>query len=246
MQALREHLDAITRILEQLGHPDMNALSNAKNLKSVSFVIDRVLDMLNAETCALQQLKLRTLKRMDTCVDTVRAQLEAAERQFMVQYVPEPSSPHMRTIPVQIAGMTHTCAVYGDKRDVPVLSYGVIMLGEPVIVFRYSERDWVSVTACHVMDGATFDQNIHTVCCGNGATCEYGVACRYYHDPVEWPESTHVQRFHRTHMVKRCPQFGNAPDFCDQAATLTFDQLRTLARYCAVQMLLIHIVARSK
>lgn len=256
MQALRERLEEITKILGNLGRTDLDALSDAKSQKSLAFVIDKVLEVLDTETCALQQLKLRTLKKMDARVATVRPALEAAEARFMAKYTRPPPVPRplgqmpafvMKTIPVNMAGLTYACPLYREKNEIPVMSYGAVMLrSAPMVVFRYSQHDYVSVTACHVTDNSSMYDNVHTVCCGNGPTCEYGANCRYFHDPVEWPESTHVQKFQRTTMVKRCPQFGNAADFVEHASQLTFDQLRTLARYCAVQALLVHLVATRR
>jgi hypothetical protein len=242
MQALKAQLEAVTHTLSTLTRTDVAALDDAKSLKSLAFVIDRVLDLLDSENCTLQQLKLRTLKKLEQRVSTVRPQLEAAEQKFLIQYQAVPRAPSEspnKRIQINFAGLTFACPLYPDRQAVPVLAYGAIMVrSQPMLVYRYSVLDFVSVTPCQVVEG----DNIHTICCGNGATCEYGANCRYFHDPVEWPESQHVQKFQRSPLVKKCPTFGHAPLVTEHAGQLTFESLRTLARYCAVQALLIHLV----
>jgi hypothetical protein len=244
MQALKTQLEALTQTLGSLTQTDVSAMEDAKSLKSLAFVVDRVLDMLANETCTLEQLKLRTLKKLETKISTVRPHLEAAEKKFMTRYasVPRPITTPQQKIGVDFAGLKYACPLYDDQQQVPVLGYGAVMIrSQPVLVYRYSPTDFVSVSPCIVADYAS--DNAHTICCGNGVTCEYGQQCRYYHDPVEWPESTHVQRFQKSALVKRCPSFGHAPALAEQAVQLSFEHLRTLARYCAVQTLMIHLVA---
>ena len=241
-------LEAVTRTLGTLTRTDVAALDDAKGLKSLAFVIDRVLDLLDTESCTLQQLKLRTLRKLETKVALVRPQLEQAEQKFMIRYqhpTKLDAPPAEKQIQINFAGITFPCPLYADRQTVPMLSYGAVMVrSQPLLVFRYSATDFVSVSPCQVVDNQS--DNVHTICCGNGATCEYGANCRYFHDPVEWPESQHVQKFQRSALVKKCPTFGHAPQVPEHAAQLTFDHLRTLARYCAVQTLLIHLVARQQ
>lgn len=245
MQALKAQLENITKTLSSLSSTDIALLEDAKSLKSVVFVVDRVLDILENEVGRLQQLKLRSLAKLSTKLETIKPQLEAAEAKFLIKYQQKEIIERPITKPqiiIDIAGLLFTSLLYNSKMDIPILGYGAIMLrSQPQMVFRYSENDFVSVSAIFVTEYS--QDNTHTICCGNGLSCEYGDDCRYYHDPMEWPDSQHQQRFSRTNMVKKCPMFGHSENFVDQANQLTFENLRTLARYCAVQTLLIHIVA---
>lgn len=240
MQVLKLQLEELTQTLSGLSNTDVSILEDAKSLKSLAFVIDRVLGLLSNETCLLEQLKLRTLKRLEVKISGIRPHLEAAEQKFMTRYRPVASIPTKKII-IDFAGLKYACHLYPDRQQVPIFGYGAVMIrSQPVIVYRYSPVDFVSVTPGVVTDAT---DNSHTICCGNGGTCEYGHQCRYYHDPVEWPESVHIQRFQKNSLVKRCPSFGHGPSLIEHAEQLSFDHLRTLARYCAIQMLMIHLVA---
>jgi hypothetical protein len=126
------------------------------------------------------------------------------------------------------------------------MNYGAILqLGKPLVLFRYSSKDFISITACHVMDFNNTNDNYRTICCSNFSECNFGVNCKYFHDPILWPDSDHVQRFMRTSMIKKCPYFGHAPLFSEHSKMLSFDQLRTLARYCSTMNLLIFLIAQK-
>lgn len=241
MQALKAQLEMVTQTLSKLVHTDVSAIEDAKGLKTLAFVIDRVLDLFDRESCTLQQLKLGALKKLEGKMQSVRPQLEQAEQKFMVRYqsraVPRPID---KRVQIDFGGVNFACALYADRTSIPPLSYGAVMIrSQPMIVYRYGIDDYVSVSPCLVAES----DNTHTICCGNGAQCEFNAGCRYYHDPVEWPESQHVQKFQKTAMVKKCTTFGHAPQIAEQVQQLTFDNVRTLARYCAVQALLVHLVA---
>lgn len=247
MQALKSQLEAVTTTLSNLTRTD-HALDDAKGLKSLVYVIDRILDLLDNESCTLQQLKLSTLRQLDTRIASIRPQLEQAEKKFMIKYGAPEREVAQKPKPIQInfAGLTFACPLYTDREEIPLLEYGAVMVrSQPVIIYRYSQENYVSVTPCHVVEpnGHFTGDNIHTICCGNGPTCEYGANCRYFHDPAEWPDSQHIQKFQKSSLVKKYPTFGHAPTVVEQAQQLSFENLRTLARYCAVQMLLIHIIA---
>lgn len=249
MQALQEQLSKITQVLQSLSKTDITTIDDAKSLKSLTFVVDKVLKSLAAEIGNLEQLKIKTLAKLAVKVDSMRPILEESEKKFMIKFICKPARelvPKHPMIQVNVGGgVTVPSYLYHDKMAVPIMSYGAIMLrNEPVIVYRFSKIDFVSCTGCQIMDFNGPTDNYRTICCGNSKTCEYNSNCKYYHDPLIWPDSDHTQRFIRTNLVKKNPYFGSTDLLSEQMGTLTFENLRTLARYCAVMSLLITVVAR--
>lgn len=265
MQKLQEHLSSINKIISSLTQDrDIESLEDAKTLKSTLFVVDRVLNVMEHEMSSIKLLKLRTMSRLSEKVQSVKADLQKIEAEFIDVYAaPASARPtadnvttkpdtEPKTISVDIGGgIIFETALYRSVEDAPTLTYCAVMKdSRPLVIYKYSDQDVVSCTACQVTDyqtvGGYIDQSgFRTVCCGNSTMCEYGASCKYFHDPLLWPRSDHVQRFVRTNMVKKCPYFGHVSMFQDQIRSLNFDNVRTLARYCAVMNLLVTILSRA-
>jgi hypothetical protein len=135
--------------------------------------------------------------------------------------------------------------IYSDKPQIPIMQYGIIKQSETdrkLLLFRYGENDFVSCSSINIVDynNSTFS---HTICCINSSKCTFGNNCKYYHDPVLCPYSTHVQKFMKSHIIPVNPYFGHASTFNDSIKTTSFEDVHTIARYCAIMMLLINKVS---
>lgn len=243
MQALQEQLSSVTKVLQNLSGTDVTTIDDAKSLKSLTFVIDKVLKSLATEICNLEQLKIRTLLKLTNKVAEMRPALESAEKKFMIKYVANPETPLIKNfVSTTVGDYTYQLLLFQRKEDIPIMSYGTIMFkSTPMIIYRYGINDFVSVTDCEILDFTGPNDYYRTICCGNTKSCEYENNCKYFHDPLIWPDSDHVQRFVRTNLVKNNPYFGDKGQSVDQ---LTFENLRTLARYCAFMMLMIRGVCK--
>jgi hypothetical protein len=250
MKALLDHLNGINNILNSLNMTDVRNLTDMKSLKSLACAIDKTMHVLNVEISNLGQLRLATLAKIAASVDEFKPALRAAEEKFLTRYA---TSPIVGMVPVEPTvleinignGVIFKTTLYLKREHIPVLGYGAVMNprdSRAMVLFRYNQRDFVSCSAFQIIDFSNHMDNYRTVCCGNTGSCEYGSACKYYHDPAVWPDSDHTQRFMRTMMVKKCPMFGDSDLIADQRDALTFDSLRTLARYCANMMLLISLI----
>lgn len=119
----------------------------------------------------------------------------------------------------------------------PVMQYSAVRVGERVLaVYRYTRDYYVS---CGGLTVDNEEPRVHSASCANIAKCTFGRECRYYHDPLIWPNSTHRQHVSRTALVRGCPYFGDTDALQDHLRVVTFEQLRTLARYVATMNLLI-------
>lgn len=252
MNNLQEQLNNVTRIIKGLSKTDVQSIEDAKGLKSLMFVTDKVMKMLELEMSNLAQLKIRTMAKLASKVADIKPALETAEQQFMIKYSP-PAIQVPRTIrdPTMIQvdignNIFATATLYASPDQIPIMSYGAVMVNHaPLVIYKFGAQEFVSCTASQVADFSGPTDNFRTICCGNSTTCEYGAGCKYFHDPLVWPEAHHVQRFIRTNMVKKCPYFGHLSLFNEQIKQLNFENLRTLARYCAIMNLMISIVVNS-
>ncbi len=256
MNQLQEHLSATTEIIRKISKVDIATLSDAKTLKNLTLVIDRVLDTLNTEISILTQIKIEAMHKIDAKIQNMKKEIQEVETKFKSTWgAVSPttrSQVAQKTITVDVGfGVDNafTTTLYKCKEDVPVLTYGAILApsGKVLVVFRFGVVDFVSCTGVHIIDPVCSSDNYRTICCGNSSKCEYAEKCKYFHDPLLWPnQTTHVQRFMRSSIVKKCPYFGNVSSFAEHAASLTFEHLRTLARYCAVMTMMISMVCNKK
>ncbi len=253
MQKLQDNLLEITAVVKQLSDISVATLDDAKSLKSLVYIIDKILHVIETETTNITLIKLGALHKISAKTTEILPALEEVESKFMIKYAAKPrrdsniripSECETMTIPVEIAArVVYPARLYATHRDIPEMQYGAVLKhGRPLIIFRYAGDNFVSCTACTVIDFTGLER---TICCSNTPeTCVYGDRCRYFHDPAIWPYSDHVQKFIRhANMIKKCPHFGNSEMLSDQIAHLNFNDLRTLARYCATMMLYIQLVA---
>jgi hypothetical protein len=132
---------------------------------------------------------------------------------------------------------------YNNIKQIPDMAYGAIRksITDVMIVFKLNDDSFVSCTSIFVINDYIACKNFRTVCCTNEKNCVYGDRCRFFHDPIIWDDSKHVQRFARTNMVVCDPYFGDGPTFVGNIACdkYSFSHLKTLARYCSTMLLLI-------
>jgi hypothetical protein len=249
MDTLQNKLNDITQIIKTITSKNVDNIDDCKQLKCLLHVTERVINILDNELTNLAQLKLKTMSKLSNKIEEIKPILEHAEQQFMIKYAPQPQSqnaklikqPTINTIDVDIGnGIIIPSHLYTKKEGIPIMNYGSIMQnGRPLVIFRYSQNNYVSCTASQISDFNNISDNFRTICCVNNQNCEYGQNCKYFHDPLIWPETNHIQKFMKTNMIKKCAYFGHAPFFNDHKKILNFEQAKTLARYCAYMMLLL-------
>lgn len=137
------------------------------------------------------------------------------------------------------AGIMVKTQLYASRALIPVMRYGAISVADrPLVVFRYGKNTFVSCTSINVVDHYSMrDENFRTIYCLNGTRCAYGNSCKYYHDPLVWPDSTHVQKFPRNTIMKNNSTFGDAEKFHDHSPSI--ESLQAFSRYLAIMMILV-------
>ena len=145
----------------------------------------------------------------------------------------------IKTINVPLAiGIEFACKLYKNVSSIPIMQYAAIMKNhKPLIIFKYNKSSYVSCTPFTVINNT---EPHRTLCCINNP-CKNGNDCQFFHDPCIYSDSTHIQQFFKTSMIKTCPYFGDYQLLHNQITGMSFDQLRTIARYCASMNLSIHI-----
>ncbi len=240
MQSLTKSFDAVFAVLGTVCKTNFTTINDAKELKTLNNDIATYVSFLETQTANLVALQLQISAKINAITRPVEEQLEIAERKFAVVAIPPVPKPVVTPkITVNIGhGITTDMAFYRDVAGAPEFAWSAVMIhGVPRVIFKFDNTNYVSCTAVEIIDYGT--DNYHTVCCSNVQRCEFDRACRYFHDPVIWRNSTHVQKFTKTNLVKRNPYFGNGPDFDLQE--VAFEDLRTLARYCAIMLLMIKL-----
>jgi hypothetical protein len=130
---------------------------------------------------------------------------------------------------------------YRDIYMIPNNNYGAILLDNKMrLVYKYTNEFYVSCTDIIINDA--YGANFRTICCNNKNNCAYGNNCRYYHDPILWKDSDHIQRFYKNHIIKDHPTFGDGSKFNSIKNSINIENLRTLARYCVIMNLMIQNV----
>ena len=202
--------------------------------------INNTCQIIEGELIKLKLAKLEMMRKLNSAVKEFDDDLKETEAVFNVGK----ASPYARdvvapTINVEIGyGIPIPAQLYRSVDQVPDMTYGAVNLGgQTMIIYKYTRDAYVSCTAFMISD---FSNN-QTICCINGKNCAFGKTCRYYHDPAVWLDSKHTQRFQKTYMLKNCQFFGHSAYFADQVGKLTFNQLRTLGRYCSIMNLLIKV-----
>jgi hypothetical protein len=246
MDTLQTKISDITNVIKTITTKNVDNIDDCKQLKCLLHMTERIISILDNELTNLSQLKLKTMSKLSEKVQEIKPILEHAEQQFMIKYsnsqpklIKQPT--FVNKIDIDIGnGIIIPSQLFAKKENIPIMSYGsIIQNGRPLVVFRYSQNNYVSCTASQISDFNNITDNFRTICCVNNQNCEYGQNCKYFHDPLVWPETNHIQKFMKTSMIKKCAYFGHAPFFNEHKKILTFEQAKTLARYCAYMMLLL-------
>jgi hypothetical protein len=246
MDKLKMHLREIENILVE-NLPDEINFNDLRDLKLRVNHIDSTLNVLQAVYEKLQSSKLQYNSIIEKNTLHYRNALQHLDSHFGIESPQKFKSVKplaLEYLNVDIgSNIVIKCKYYPFKENIPVMQYGAIMIDTrtPLVVFRYSQYDFVSCTHCNIVDHySPVQENYRTICCLNGSKCQYGNSCKYYHDPLIWPESSHVQKFPRNFMIKNLPLFGNSFQCKDQIRGIKFENLQTFARYLAIMTLLVN------
>lgn len=240
MQSLTKPFDAIFATLQSVCKTNFTTMNDAKDLKSLNNDISNYVSLLETQIANLVAVQTQIVAKINAITRPVEERLEFAERKFaIVAMPPVPKPTVVPKITINIGhGITAGLPFYRDITAAPDFAWSAVTVhGVPRVIFKFDDANYVSCTAVEIIDYGT--DNYHTVCCSNVQRCEFDRACRYFHDPVIWRNSTHVQKFTKSNLVKRNPYFGNGPDFDLQ--DIGFEDVRTLARYCAIMLLMIKL-----
>lgn len=231
MEKLSHHLTEIGKIVDQW-ESQLTNLKECRDAKADVFALDRIIQIFNGHVDALKKVYATRSAVLEKKTSEMSVKLQEFEKYFHVSKVetkkPEPTP--------SAESVSFVLQEYKTKEEIPILQYGIV---NGLILYRFTATDYVSCTNVMIMDSNMGD-NFRSICCTNGAKCSFGKDCKYFHDPLLWPGSNHVQRFPKSNLVKQCAFFGHMNMFADQIKTLDFDKLRTLARYVAIMGLLIH------
>jgi hypothetical protein len=256
MQTLIGHLNGITKTLETFTATELATIEDAKVLKNIIGLSDKITQVLNVKIGQIDQIKLRALGKLSNKVANLKPLLLKMEDEFKIKYTEPKSETKTFGVPRPISTQTLNVDIgynimipailFAQMDQIPLLGYGAIMYQKsPLVVFNYGYGNFVSLTASHVAEygSGNFD-NYRTICCANPGSCEYKNSCKFFHDPLLFPDSQHVnQRFIKSPLVKKAPNFGNGPSFQEHLQTMDFESLRSLARYSAYMVMLIgHLV----
>jgi len=214
-----------------------------KNLKSIRLflnTIDKLLIYLIQFTDRLQQLKIRVQDKIDEDVSEYKDNLDNMSAYFKKRIAHVNENTKEFTFRLGDPSIEVRAVMYVNRSKIPPMSYGAVIINKkPVILFHYTNNNFVSCTNITVVDTAGSNNNYRTICCDNGKLCLYGDNCRYYHDVCIEQKSTHVQRFPKTIMVKMNPYFGSSEHLQVDTQSMAFVDVQTLARYCSIMMLFI-------
>lgn len=223
----------------------MQSLNEAKCVKSkLTQVNAKILELKN-EVRQLELEKITLTKKLSGFVKEYKEELQILQDKFNITHkTTDPMKPNKVIVDIGY-NIKVPCIVYENEIAIPVLSYGLILKdGKPLLLYKYSNKNYVSITAIHVTDYGGPGDNYRTITCANTPNCQFNGICKYYHDPWEMP-SNHIQHFTKNLMVKKFPYFGHGPLFVSQFNDIKFENLKTLARYCAIMQLLIYLISNN-
>jgi len=254
MQDFNEQLSYITNTLKLLTSKDLNNINDIKHLGYIIKVSDKISGLLTNHLNQIEQLSLKATAKLASKIDDMKPILVQMEEKFKIKYskvtnenIP-PVFEEKKQILVNIgSSIVIPSTLYVVKELIPIMQYGTVLQdGTPIMLFNYGNGHFVSITSSQIIEYGGHIDNYHTICCANPRVCEFKNHCKFFHDPLLCPDSQHTQRFMKTPLVKKAPNFGNANSFIEHLHTLNFDNLRTLGRYCSYMNLLIGQIAASE
>lgn len=242
--ALQFHLKQVESILTAAVPQVQNGIVHIIDSKSTVLTIRQVIDVLDSRSLSLKLLVSRQVDAEKTALKKVKTTLDALDKKFAIVHQPPIISRQFRI--TALPGVTVTLPYYPKLENMPLMTHGIMVRNRiPYVVFRYSKTKYVSCSGMSIAPVEGQTENFRTLSCTNSSKCPWGDKCRYYHDPLLFPDSNHVQRTFKTQMVKNYPYFGQASLLEEQLKTLTFENLRALARYLSTMILVVGYVAQT-
>lgn len=199
--------------------------------------IDRIIDELTAKKQKLQD-------KINPIVEANKKVSDKLQLYFNIQ--PKNNTTLIHYLP----GIKFNLPLYLDIKLVPTMTYAVVQSNTNIhIIYKYGNKP-SEVVSCNpikiIRDSKT---NIKTLCCNNVLKCTFRNKCKFYHDPVIAPHPiTHhetTQYFYKTYMVPNDNLFGDCELLYHQIRQMNFEQVRTLARYCANMNLIISLLCNK-
>jgi hypothetical protein len=200
--------------------------------------IDRLIDELNCKKQELQNKITPIIEKNKKVSDKLKLyfNIQLKNNISLIHYLP---------------GIKFNLPIYQDINLVPIMTYAVVKKNQhssnnSFIIYKYGTKP-SEVVSCNpikiIKDSKT---NIKTLCCNNVFNCSFRDKCRFYHDPIIAPHPinhhSNTQHFHKTYMVPKNNLFGDCDLLYQQLRQMNFEQVRTLARYCANMNLIISLL----
>jgi len=134
---------------------------------------------------------------------------------------------------------------------IPLQTYAVLAMNNKThVVYKYgnSPDQIVSCGPIKIVRDSRVNSNKKTLCCNNIRHCNYHNGCRFYHDPIiDSSFDTNVpQWFYKTYMVPKDNLFGDYDLISQQLNRFNFNNVRTLARYCANMNLILFLMCNRR
>lgn len=256
MSNIEFHIGEIYKILSSYKEPqdDIKNFDDLKSIKADVFKLDTQIKKIKDLQDRLTSQKIKLYSLVDKKVQEYKSKLETVEKYFNISSLDTSinNTATPKNITIDFDHMSIEFKFYNKKEDIPIGEYGGILvfgkqnLPKPLICYRASIDIFVSCSPIHVIDPSNMSENYRTITCLNGPHCQFGNNCKYYHDQINWPDSTHVQKFNKTNIIKNCPYFGNIGELEDQFRSLSPEHIITFIRYLSIMNLIVREFLKFK
>lgn len=134
---------------------------------------------------------------------------------------------------------------------IPLQTYAILAENNKMqVVYKYGNRSEqiVSCGPIKIIRDNRINGNKKTLCCNNIKHCNFHSKCRFYHDPIiDTHFDTNIsQWFYKSYMVPKDNLFGDYDLIPSQFNRLNFNNVRTLARYCANMNLILFLMCNKR
>lgn len=234
---LYEKIEEIKRDILEIKNIECKGIGSLKNAKKEIYELNKLLGDINNLSDLITQKISQKQNFINKNINTYDKKLQKVERVFNVKnYFTKRIN---KKVLVDIGSdIKVSCVFYKDIYMIPDNSYGAVLIDNKMrVVYKYTDNFYVSCT--DIIINESYTTNFRTICCNNRNNCIYGNGCRYFHDPILWKDSDHIQQFYKSHMIKKYPNFGDRSKFNMIKGTINLEELRTIARYCSIMNLLI-------
>lgn len=235
-KSTKDHLVEISKYITNIDKR-YDTFQNLKNTKIQVQNLDTIIDYFNLYINKVQQIKLKISKNIHNKTDEYKTMIEPIKSYFNITPIIS-DIPKFSYIKIGKPYVEIKIQHYKNIECIPDMSYGVVFYNDQLIViYKYNRNNYVSCSDILIVDNIQYN-NFRTISCNN-ANCCYKSECKYFHDPLYYKTSDHIQRFVKNNTVKTDPYFGSMYEIKEQLDNMKFEDVKSLARYCSIMNLLI-------